>query len=219
MLDSSLETFIENGFISLVAARSTLVLRVTNRSGHPMTDLVLNLVVSTTLVVLVGNPECRIKRLDGQSTQYFNLSIQLTARSRASYSGEVEFVIWIRDSGQEDGEINLGMRKQTIKVVGSSEHIPKRFLIGKALDSNNSELFQGREDSVKTILDSLRGGTQNKRYFLDGIRRVGKTSILKMLPSFLPDKIIPVYFNFEDTALGQRAPWSLGGFCRTFASS
>jgi hypothetical protein len=40
-----------------------------------------------------------------------------------------------------------------------------------------------------------------------------------MLPSFLPDKIIPVYFNFEDTALGQRAPWSLGGFCRTFASS
>jgi hypothetical protein len=63
---------------------------------------------------------------------------------------------------------------------------------------------------MKKVRGSLENGTQSERYFLDGIRRVGKTSILKMLPSFLPDKIIPVYFNFEDTDLGQ--PGSLNSW-------
>ncbi|MGA2149234.1 MAG: NYN domain-containing protein [Bryobacteraceae bacterium] len=220
----TLQASIDNPFISLDAERSTIMLRIKNSSDRPVTDILANLLVETSPVSVIGSRECSIAKLEAQHSQFFNFQVQ---RNHLSAAGggvtEAGFSISLKASAEGFEDIDLGIKKQVIKVVRSfsdaigKDQIPKRFLIGKALDSKTSELFQGRDDDIKKISGSLEEGAQSERYFLDGIRRVGKTSILKMLPSFLPAKIIPVYFNFEDTALGQRGPlesWKiLQDFC------
>jgi hypothetical protein len=239
----TLQASIDNPFISLDAERSTIVMRIMNSSDRPVTDIVANLLVETSPVSVIGSRECRIAKLEAQHSQLFNFQVQRNLPG-AGGSGVTEagFSILLKASAEGFEDIELPIKKQVIKVVRTfaegigKDQIPKRFLIGKAIDSNNSELFQGRDDDMKKVRGSLEDRTQGEagpatvdgvvatvppnttalsgmvspiagvRYFLDGIRRVGKTSILKMLPSFLPDKIIPVYFNFEDTALGQSGP-------------
>jgi hypothetical protein len=213
----TLQASIDNPFISLDAERSTLVMRIKNSSDRPVTDIVANLLVENSPVSVIGSRECSIAKLEAQQSQFFNFPAQ---RSHLGADGngvtEAGFSISLKASAEGFEDIDLGIKKQVIKVVRTlsevigKDRIPKRFLIGAALDSKNSELFQGRDDDMKKVRGSLENGTQSERYFLDGIRRVGKTSILKMLPSFLPDKIIPVYFNFEDTDLGQ--PGSLNSW-------
>jgi hypothetical protein len=65
-------------------------------------------------------------------------------------------------------------------------------------------LFQGRDDVLNKIKGSFGGGVQNERYFLDGIRRIGKTSIINFLPTFLPGNIIPVFIDFDLHSTGVR---------------
>ena len=76
--------------------------------------------------------------------------------------------------------------------------IPKLFQIGRPLKLSEPELFQGRSDILNKVKGSFHAGIQREFYFLDGIRRVGKTSILHFLPSFLPNHLVPVLINLDE---------------------
>jgi photosystem II stability/assembly factor-like uncharacterized protein/tetratricopeptide (TPR) repeat protein len=60
-----------------------------------------------------------------------------------------------------------------------------------------SSMFFGREDVFRWIERSLTGKYVNNILVVHGQRRVGKTSVLKQLPSRLPERYIPVFFDLQ----------------------
>jgi tetratricopeptide (TPR) repeat protein len=60
-----------------------------------------------------------------------------------------------------------------------------------------TSMFFGREDVFSWIERSLEGKYVDHILVLHGQRRVGKTSVLKQIPNFLPDKYIQVFFDLQ----------------------
>ena len=72
--------------------------------------------------------------------------------------------------------------------------------------NNDAKLFQGRDSILAKIKGSFRGNTQSERYYIDGVRRVGKTSLINYLPGYIPGEIIPVHIEFDLQTTGVRGP-------------
>ena len=93
------------------------------------------------------------------------------------------------------------MPVKTLEDAIGAPAIPKLFEIGHPLKPSDPGLFKGRNDTLNKIKSSFYGGVQRERYFLDGIRRAGKTSILNFLPSHLPDTVVPIPVSVEKFSL------------------
>ena len=81
-----------------------------------------------------------------------------------------------------------------------------------------SSMFFGREDVFKWIERSLAGKYVNHILVLHGQRRVGKTSVLKQIPNFLPKNYIQVFFDLQgrtSTSLDRFLWWLASEIVRT----
>jgi tetratricopeptide (TPR) repeat protein len=81
-----------------------------------------------------------------------------------------------------------------------------------------ASMFFGREDVFGWIERSLEGKYVNHILVLHGQRRVGKTSVLKQIPNFLPDKYIQVFFDLQGrtgTTLDRFLWWLASEITRT----
>jgi len=58
-------------------------------------------------------------------------------------------------------------------------------------------MFFGRQDVFSWIERSLSGKYVDHTLVLHGQRRVGKTSVLKQISNFLPDRYIRVFFELQ----------------------
>ena len=61
----------------------------------------------------------------------------------------------------------------------------------------DKRMFFGREDVFIWIEQNIGGQFSDNVLVIHGQRRVGKTSVLKQLGNYLPDKYIPVFFDFQ----------------------
>ena len=81
-----------------------------------------------------------------------------------------------------------------------------------------TSMFFGREDVFNWIERSLAGKYVDHILVLHGQRRVGKTSVLKQIPNFLPDKYIQVFFDLQGrtgTTLDRFLWWLASEIVRT----
>jgi AAA+ ATPase superfamily predicted ATPase len=60
-----------------------------------------------------------------------------------------------------------------------------------------ASMFFGRQEVFSWIERSLSGKYVDHILVLHGQRRVGKTSVLKQIPNFLPDRYIQVFFDLQ----------------------
>jgi tetratricopeptide (TPR) repeat protein len=217
----NLDAHIENPFISLESERSSLVIRVSNTSDRPVTDALIELLVEDPIVRVVGSREKSIAKMGQQESRLFNIPVEKSDGGRASGPPQnVTFGISLRASAEGFPNIDLGIKKQSLPVASfrerlGTDRIPKLFQIGRALTKTEAELFHGRNEVLDQIKDSFYGGVQRERYFLDGIRRSGKTTILNFLGAYLPQNVLPVYINLEDFSLHGpvNSAGVLNGFC------
>lgn len=72
-----------------------------------------------------------------------------------------------------------------------------------------ASIFLGREDVFGWIERSLKGKYVRHTLVLHGQQRVGKTSVLKQPPNFLPDKYIQVFFDLQGRTALDRFLWWL----------
>ena len=68
-----------------------------------------------------------------------------------------------------------------------------------ALRPEDSAKLFGRENLLRTLKGSFTPSGPTRIPFLEGVRKVGKTSILYFLASRLPQPFLPVYVNFDKT--------------------
>lgn len=71
--------------------------------------------------------------------------------------------------------------------LGGKDLIRDAFFVGVGIPADRRDIFHGREREQQRIANSLRGTVQSEVLFLNGPRRVGKTSILNSLKWALPD--------------------------------
>lgn len=68
-----------------------------------------------------------------------------------------------------------------------------------ALKPEENKKLYGRENLLRTLKNSFTRSGQTRIPFLEGVRKVGKTSILYFLADRLTDGFLPVYVNLDTT--------------------
>jgi hypothetical protein len=68
-----------------------------------------------------------------------------------------------------------------------------------ALKPEEGNKLYGRENLLRTLKNSFTRSGQTRIPFLEGVRKVGKTSILYFLASRIGDNLLPVYVNLDTT--------------------
>ncbi len=80
----------------------------------------------------------------------------------------------------------------------AASQLPNPFRAGQPLRPDQGRsLFRGREDVVRQIASILMEEHQSGSIALLGPRRCGKTSLLQMLPTLIPDSLC-VFFDLQD---------------------
>jgi hypothetical protein len=218
------DVVVENPFISLESSHSMLVLRVINKSERAVTDVTVETISENPAVLIAGNRKKNIKRLESQRSELLSIAVERGNVDTRNMK-DITFAISLRASAQGFPDVEIGIKKLNVSVntfqeVVGSDQIPKMFQEGP-LRPSAPELFQGRNALLNNIRNSFYGGTQRERYFFDGIRRVGKTSILNFLPLYLPENVLPVIANFD--ILGLRGRFNsaavLHRFCALIADA
>lgn len=141
---------------------------------------------STACSSLSPNEEHRwTLKLRPRETGKLNITIKWAAvgMDRTPVSGYIAVAIEVQS-----------LREQSL--VHRLETSP--YITGTSLNASDAGLFFGREDMLTEIKRSLRPSGPSTVIILEGVRRVGKTSLLKQLfrPNFLPGWIC-VYYNFQ----------------------
>ncbi len=81
-----------------------------------------------------------------------------------------------------------------------------------------TSMFFGRGDVFKWIENSLTGKYVDHILVLHGQRRVGKTTVLKQIPNFLPEEYIQVFFDLQgrtNTSIDRFLWWMASEIIRT----
>jgi hypothetical protein len=217
----NIEASVENQFFSFEPERSTLIVRVANVSERPAADVTIELLLDSPTLAVIGKRERRIPALDSRKSALLSFPVERNVSTGGDDEREVRCGISLRASAEGFPNVDLGIAKRSVSVrpmrdaIGFDD-VPKLFQSGNPLKPSEPELFQGRGEIIKKISGSFFGGVQRERFFLDGIRRVGKTSILNFLPLSLPDKMFPVSVNLDK--FGLRGPTSSASILSQFCS-
>jgi tetratricopeptide (TPR) repeat protein len=87
----------------------------------------------------------------------------------------------------------------------AAEQLPNPFRAGEPLSPElGHEVFRGREPLVRKIETLLADPHHSSSLALLGPRRCGKTSLLKMLPTLLPDAVC-IFFDLQDNPVDSPA--------------
>jgi len=215
----NIDAEIENPFLSLEANRSTLVVRLRNISYQQVTSIFLHLMTEGDLIWLEERGERIIERIEPDASCLVAFPYELKQSAQQSKdAAEVVVRLTIRASAEGYPNVDLGDVRRAIPIktfqqqIGRSS-IPILFKPGAPLTDDEAGLFQGRQEVIEKIKESFYEGKQGERFFLDGIRRVGKTSLLNFLPHHLPENLIPVKIDFE--GLGITTEFSSAQFLYT----
>ena len=194
------ESTILNPFIAPDVPRTTVVVQLRNVTDglRTITDVVVELRAERNLAVVTPRQRS-IRKLEASQTEEINFTIALDQGIRSE--SEVTLDVYVRASAEGFLNIDLPIAQTRIpvKTLGMAinrDEIPKLFIDSSPLDET-SPLFQGRDSLLQQIRNSLFGGIQREKLFLDGIRRVGKSSIVNFVPLNVPDDVVAVPLRME----------------------
>ncbi|HKI05866.1 MAG TPA: hypothetical protein VKK31_28050 [Thermoanaerobaculia bacterium] len=215
----NVEVVVLNSFFSVEAGRSTLILRLTNVSDRPASDVVVELLLDNPALAVVGRREKSIPALDPKRSALLSFALEKSSNIVTTDARELRFGVSLRASAEGFPNVDLGIVRRaipigTVREAIGLEEVPKLFQAATPLRPARPELFQGRSDIIAKVSGSFYGGIQRERFFLDGIRRVGKTSILNFLPLSLPETVFPVSVNLDK--FGLKGPMSSANILRQF---
>lgn len=88
-----------------------------------------------------------------------------------------------------------------VPIKDDMVEVPARFVTGKPVATDRPDLFQGRERELAELGAAVSGSRLLKLYFVNGIRAVGKTSLMQHLGARCGSDFVAVLLNVE-AALG-----------------
>ena len=81
-----------------------------------------------------------------------------------------------------------------------TDKITNPYVVGSVLELGTS-LFVGRQDLAQQLEQDLKRGSQRPTFFLNGERRMGKSSTLRQLPDFLPKSYLSIIYDLQNRGM------------------
>lgn len=183
-----------------------LVIRIMNMRPAPLTDLELYLefdsvgVHAGSMHAPIVGPHA-LKERSPMSVSYETIPIYCPPEVAATtVTAALVYTVDGQKRYREAARPRLTGRAFAA-LTGRSEGIPNDlYWYGGMVSGAYAHTFKGREKLRETLLDRTASG--NMTHFLDGIKRVGKSSVCANLVYEPPDAIVAVHLDLERYALG-----------------
>lgn len=94
-----------------------------------------------------------------------------------------------------------------VRVVSPAPPIPvhDRFVTSAPVSADRVDLFQGRDRELAELKEAFSGGRLRRLYFVNGIRRVGKSSLMRHLGRVCGSEFLTLIVTFDmDAGLNDR---------------
>lgn len=179
--------------------RATLGITLSNTGRSPATDVTVELTSCDGL--LPSAPPAMVSVLAPGGSE----RLEMPARSAGSVGDfEIAFQVKWADRESTHKQASFVSRIRFLPAPGEFVPIPNLYATGRPLGPG-SPLFVGRDDLFEFVEEKLKGG---HIILLVGERRMGKTSLLRQLPSRLGDVSTVAYLDCQGLALeGGLAGW------------
>jgi len=96
-----------------------------------------------------------------------------------------------------------GMWHIPVRPFGEPIPVTQRYTTGAPVAADRSDLFHGRDEELAKLFAAFEGGQMRRLYFVNGIRRVGKSTLMAQLGGRSSREVLPLLLNLEDALRGR----------------
>ncbi|HEU5199763.1 MAG TPA: hypothetical protein VFU32_09005, partial [Ktedonobacterales bacterium] len=96
-----------------------------------------------------------------------------------------------------------GMWHIPVRPFGEPIPVTQRYTTGAPVTADRDDLFHGRDEEMARLLAAFEGGQMRRLYFVNGIRRVGKSTLMAQLGGRSNRETLPLLLNLEDALRGR----------------
>jgi len=170
---------------------TSLVIEILNPSEHYIENLLLELKFEAGIFESLGSEKVQLRSIPPQESEVVKFPIL-----RVKENNEESFCLTYKFRSREKEHASK-LLKFKIPTKAFND-IPSRYIHGRELFLSDHLNFHGREDDIQNFLKFLPPLGQGRFIFLDGLRRVGKTSLINFLLPLLPENLAPVNITTDE---------------------
>lgn len=178
--------------------KTCVCVRLANPAGEDMRNLTVAFSSPSDKVRFLAN-EIPFTHLEPQGKRLVECPVEICGplENAAEIRIHVDYQIGsMRRTVQATGRV-------PVQTIGNPIPITERFQTGTPVSRDRKDLFHGRDREINDMLAAFSGGQLRKLYFVNGIRRVGKSSLITHLGTRCDADVLSILLNVEN-ALGAK---------------
>ncbi|KFZ81974.1 hypothetical protein ED92_17185 [Amycolatopsis sp. MJM2582] len=182
-------------------ATTRLAVRLFNPATEPA-EAVKVTVLSESDELVIETEELTVGTIAAESKTVVDFVVSLRDKPTADVCG-LRCHIAYRSAGF-DRAVHA---RAEVPVVSPAPPIPvhDRFVTSAPVSADRTDLFQGRDRELTELKEAFSGGRLRRLYFVNGIRRVGKSSLMRHLGRVCGSEFLTLIVTFDmDTGLNDR---------------
>lgn len=165
--------------------------RLFNPSSDPVRNVQVSFVVSAR-GIQIRDEKIVLESLGAEQKQIVECEVRVTPE----VGSQVEVDVLV--SFEADGIYRSTRASGQIPVRPFLEEIPgKSYIISSPIGADRPDLFHGRDRELKELQSAFSDGQLQRLYFVNGVRAVGKSSLMKHLIARCGPEVLPVLIEFE----------------------
>ncbi len=182
-------------------ATTRLAVRLSNPATEPA-EAVKVTVLSESDELVVETEELTVGTMAAESKTVVDFAVSLRGEPATGSCG-LRCHVAYRSAGF-DRAVHA---RAKIPVVSPAPPIPvhDRFVTSAPVSADRTDLFQGRDRELAELKEAFSGGRLRRLYFVNGIRRVGKSSLMRHLGRVCGSEFLTLIVTFDmDAGLNDR---------------
>jgi uncharacterized LabA/DUF88 family protein len=183
-----------NSYLPLLGT-THLVVRIENKNKRALTNVKVNVNSIYGLYEIKWDPNT-LMEINALSSRV--ILMPLVAKKDVQ-EGDSEKISVTLEYVYDDVKYQLPVQEFILKAQKFMPVQPENcYVVDVPIPVERAENFYGREKEIQELKNLLKPEALIGSPFLDGVRRVGKTSLLNFLEKELPDTIIPIRVNADE---------------------
>jgi NYN domain-containing protein len=181
------------------AAITTLLARVSNDGPESAKNLQV-VFFSTSHSVKFPNQPVQVSELNSQSRAI------VECKAEIDQAVEEKIDVTVHLTCEMSGIARTFKKSGAVRVHSTWQLIPTdlRYVTTAPVGIERSDLFHGRERELRELAQAFEGGRLRTLYFVNGIRRVGKSTLMKHLGAHCGSEVASFLLNIEEALSGQK---------------
>jgi hypothetical protein len=174
-------------------ANTRLAIRIQNPAVEAAEEVVLD-ITSQTGDLSILTPTVRVGDVPPGGTLIAEFEVEV---GPLVVPGQTQILAYL--SYRSVGVSRTVHAREVISVTQAPATIPvtERFVTGAPVAADRTDLFHGRDRELHELSEAFAGGRLRRLYFVNGIRRVGKSSLMQHLGRFCDPSVLTIMVDFD----------------------